>query len=257
MPYKLYLNLYDHSYTIDIDSIDYDTVNNVISDYVVEVTDELLWSYEPVACGYFPEPWRWGEAAYSATKEYIHANANSIQIYAVEQRDNVEIGDQIELRMDIPSIMCEILDNRSQCEQESIDSGEVMLKSLTKFLSQGVWQYGFHSLDDNGASEPILWFGLPGEAPIDCWSLSKATTFFDSENESWKWFWFCDFWTFAWDILMVDGDIYTTWMFTECGMDEPPIDPVRQSCPIELNENDTNEELLAKVEQFVLKNMQG
>ena len=36
-------------------------------------------------------------------------------------------------------------------------------------------------------------------------------------------------------------------------MDEPSIVPVRQTCPIMLDEEDNNDELIIKIEQYLLR----
>ena len=149
---------------------------------------------------------------------------------------------------------------------------------LKDFVEQGKWQYGLiapdktimqdstswpkpiienHRViwkDETGLYEPIIWFGMEGKRSDYCWTLSRATTLNETEDEMWKWFWFCDFWTYAWDVLFAgDGENFTTWMFAECAMDEPPIEPVRLSCPVLLDEEDDSEELLIKIEQFLFQ----
>ena len=47
-----------------------------------------------------------------------------------------------------------------------------------------------------------------------------------------------------------NGETFTTWMFAECGMEEPLMEMVREKCPVVLNEEDSNQELLMKIEQL-------
>lgn len=270
MSYSLKLKLFDYEYDLTAQSLDSEAIIELIQDYVEEVTSDLLSEYEPEACGYFPQPWETGEKAYLATKHYIENNCDELTIHAFldgEEKQTIPI--------DIPKIMFNILDERSTCEQENIDTGSVMLNSLGKFIEQGAWQYGLKRVDGKticdinlwpepvyeenrviwkdttGEYLPIVWFGLLGEEPIDCWSICEDVL---DDEDAWQSFWYYDYGEYDWEALL-DGqtDSYVHWMFFECGMDEPSIEPVRQTCPIDLSKEDSNEEILRKVEQFVLK----
>ena len=148
---------------------------------------------------------------------------------------------------------------------------------LKDFVEQGKWQYGLiapdkkilqdstlwpkpvvenHRViwkDENGMYEPIIWFGMERDEPIDCWCLSAGSCLFQDER-LWQYFWYSSDQKYDWGILL-DGqtDSYVYWMFFECGMDEPSIVPVRQTCPIMLDEEDNNDELIIKLEQYLLR----
>jgi len=49
-----------------------------------------------------------------------------------------------------------------------------------------------------------------------------------------------------------NGDCYITWMFYECGMDEPEDEfyAVRDSCLIKLDENDRSVSMIRKIDEF-------
>lgn len=189
-------------------------------------------------------------------------------------------------------VFSEIIENREDTEQGTIDVGQVIIVMLTNFLTEGIWQYGLqrddgtiltdisqwpkHKTDginiiwedQNGFLEPIIWFGLKNESPMECWTLDKSPEKFELlevyDNpyshktrlvERWRLFWFSSFWSLDWNALFDNsGYAHITWMFAECGMDEPveEFNAVRDSCPIELDKNDTSENIICKLERLLV-----
>lgn len=194
--------------------------------------------------------------------------------------------------IDMENIIRELMDERESREQSYIDAGVVMIGMLKDFLIEGVWQFGLADEDGavisdtadwpeptidggstswkrpNGALNPIIWFGVKGQAPIECWSITLSQRMFQTLNcyanaygtearpmERWKLFWFSTFWCFDWNALFDNnGDAYIVWMFAECGMDEPigELDLIRRACPIELDGADTGAMLAKKVNSFFI-----
>jgi hypothetical protein len=185
------------------------------------------------------------------------------------------------------SVIDRVITDREESEQSIIDTGAVIIRSLEQFLKSGVWHCGLRRQDGtvvldpsrwpsrNGEDEcppdgwaPIIWFGLEGEEPIECWSLTLDGRMFEKELlygteysketcyvERWKRFWFPTFWALDWNTLFDYENgfgrayTYTTWMFAECGMDEPEelFELVRAACPIELDSADTKIVLERKI----------
>jgi hypothetical protein len=189
----------------------------------------------------------------------------------------------------------QVVENRAIREQGTIDAGSVIIKMVKNFLEEGLWQHGLRKSDGTILTdisewpkpvlgekglvwqdalddflEPVIWFGLKDEDPIECWTLSRFSRNFDiqkvldnpyekkpHEVERWNTFWFCNFWDLDWNaIFNNDGYNYITWMFAECGMVEPYDEfvAVRNSCPIELSKNDTSKEIIRKIEQLFAPN---
>lgn len=110
---------------------------------------------------------------------------------------------------------------------------------------------------------PVIWFGLNGEPPMDCWCIDisderfSAMPYAEPYNvERWKSFWFNHFWTFDWNVLFNhEGEGVITWMFAECGMEEPEeeFDAVKKCCPIKLCEDDSKAILSKKISDFFVR----
>lgn len=185
---------------------------------------------------------------------------------------------------DIPlaSIVVDLVEQQRSDENYCIQGGGLAICMMTDFLRQGSWQHGVQlpsgevvretgglALKDgawqlNGESVvPIIWFGLDGEAPIEVWTLSRSPRLLRSDRydgrAAWLDFWFNDDYCMDWD-AMFDGfhsdtcNYFTIWMFCECGMSEPKEDffNVRDSCPINLCVNDTNQQFTEKIDAYFL-----
>lgn len=188
----------------------------------------------------------------------------------------------------LAAICAHIFKEREQCELGTVDGAQLALDMMRNFLIQGRWHYGLISDDgiiiekreewpsypkqsdgsirwikDGKECYPIIWFGIDGQKPIECWTLYnrkniRSTKVYFGGNgtkknqEVWKHFWFCEFWAMDWNILWNYDEAAITWAFCECGMDEP-IDEfckVKSECPIELVQDDSTEEILAKVRDY-------
>lgn len=177
-----------------------------------------------------------------------------------------------------------IFKQREECEQGTIDGAQLALDMIRIFLQEGHWHYGLLSDDgtilenvddwpsypmqtdgrilwikDGKEFTPILWFGIDGQQPIECWTLYDRGNIRDIKvylchngsvkQENWKHFWFCDFWSMDWNVIWNNDESAITWAFCECGMDEPEdeFQNVRNDCPIELANDDSTDEMLNKV----------
>lgn len=183
-------------------------------------------------------------------------------------------------------LLGEIVEMRYDAEEGQTDTGLVILAMLRNFLVEGVWQYGLRHPDGSiltdisqwprymeyqicgswnspsGILQPTMWFGLEHERPIECWMLDSSSKRSDLLKihgrddfiERWHSFWFNDSFI-DWDSLFDrKGSQYAVWMFVECGMDSPvdAFDSVRDSCPIELDMNDTAASIAKKLDQFFI-----
>ena len=110
--YKIILKLFESKYELTSESLSLDFLETAIYDYVNEVTTDLFASYEPNVCGYFPEPWKAGEAAYFAAKNYISEHKDEIQVYAYKLGKDYEIGERQTIQIDVVSIMYGMFDGR-------------------------------------------------------------------------------------------------------------------------------------------------
>ena len=75
-------------------------------------------------------------------------------------------------------------------------------------------------------------------------------------KEKWNVFWFCKFWNLDWNnLLSKNDDNYIVWLFAEYEIEEPVDEflSVRSSCPIALDENDSSEQLVDKINMFFEK----
>ena len=142
-----------------------------------------------------------------------------------------------------------------------IITGTLILIMMKNFLLNGKWQIGIREpsglltkknfkREDYEQGKPIIWFGIDDEMPHPCWTISEDPSLEETrlvyttggndpaQIENWKIFWHEIFWTLDWtQLLNGKGDVYTTWMFAECGMEEPieEFQHIRNSCPIDLN----------------------
>lgn len=287
MKYHLYCQESGFEFEHEVDSLEASEIRNIVAElFSDEIYDCIIFS-NPLAkkCqGFFPDPW--------AIETELHgiAKANLKKRFGgkvfVKTIDNE--GDVISNRP--VGVFDEIIEDIEEREQGTINTGRVIIEMLKCFLKEGIWQYGFQRndgtiltdtsqwpkhaedgagfiwQDSKGVLQPVIWFGLKNESPIDCWTLDKTTHRFDllevydnpySRNtrsrERWNLFWFSTFWELGWNALFDNnGDTHITWMFEECGMDEPSEEfyAVRDSCPIELSEKDTVAETIRKIDQF-------
>lgn len=195
----------------------------------------------------------------------------------------------------LSTILTQIFSRRQEYEQGTVDGAELALDMMRNFLVEGRWHYGLIADDgsvlenceewpacmvqndgsanwvkDGKCLHPIIWFGLDGQLPIECWTLYDRPNIRNTkvywgcdekiDQEDWKHFWFSEFWAMDWNVLWEYDESAITWAFAECGMDEPEdeFDKVRSSCLIELAQSDSTDEMLAKVQNYCyIHNMQN
>lgn len=188
----------------------------------------------------------------------------------------------------LAAICTNIFNQREKCELGTIDGAQLALDMMRNFLEEGSWHYGLISRDgtilknieewpeypkqpdgqirwikDDKELCPIIWFGIEGQSPIECWSLYERENIrniktysgkYDTkiEQECWKHFWFCKFWTMDWSVLWNNDETAIIWAFSEWGMDEPEEEfgKVRNDCPIDLLQVDSTDDMLDKVRKF-------
>lgn len=188
----------------------------------------------------------------------------------------------------LADIYVNLFRDRIESERGTIDGAQLALDMMSNFLQNGSWHFGLKTIDgqiledigewpdyplnkegaihwikDDHELVPIIWFGMKGQAPIDCWTLcdspqiKNCKSYLGAEDtiihqENWKHFWFCEFWTMDWNVLWDNDEAAIIWAFSECGMDEPTEDfyKVRKDCPIELLQEDSTEVMLNKISAF-------
>lgn len=271
-----------------IQELDIDFIEQYLSDAICDCLFSSALSEK--SQGFFPDPWEIETELFSQARICLeHDWGNKVFVDVIDD-DGVTI---LKRGFDIG----EVIENRRDREQGTIDSGSVIIAMLTNFLKEGNWQYGLrrddgtiltdirqwpdHVPDENGFVwrdscgflEPIIWFGLKDESPIECWTLNRSSKKFDTkkvydnayahntrEVERWNLFWFCNFWDLDWNALFDNnGDAHIIWMFAECGMDEPveEFNAVRNCCSIELDKNDKAENIILKIDQFFIDKQIG
>lgn len=179
----------------------------------------------------------------------------------------------------VRSIIAEhIKDRRNDSSSFCIDVGMIILESLELFYSKGQWNEGFvrddgaiitqkgkwpkYILNKDGQSQwrdstycytPIIWFGMKDESPIQYWTLGgllnqkETDTASDWTEDSWKGMWF-DF-DERWNYLLDHDEAMYWWLFWERAEQEPDIDTIIKTCPVELLESDTTKDLNDKIEE--------
>jgi|LSQX01.3.fsa_nt_gb hypothetical protein len=205
----------------------------------------------------------------------------------------IDVVDDNEITIAAEAIDTEkILNNKFEYEYGYIYVGKIVLIMLKNFLINGVWNYGLKREDgtiltdvldwpkpvSNGNSytwqdslgflEPIIWFGIKNQNPIECWTLDRSHSTYellkgyanhrvDSEIEVERWsrFWFYSFDILDWDTLFDNnGYCYIMWMFFEWDMDEPEVEfyGVRDSCPIKLDKEATSDSMIRKIDELFI-----
>lgn len=188
----------------------------------------------------------------------------------------------------LADIYIRYFENREECEMGSVDGACLALDMMANFLNQGKWHFGLIDaggciLSDpnmwpqypkqndgtiiwkkgNEEYQPIIWFGLEGEKPIECWTLYERANITNKkvyqgsfgkeiDQEDWKHFWFCEFWRMDWNVLWKHDEGAIIWAFCEQCMDEPEeeLEKVKEVCPIELSQDDSTETMLKKVRDY-------
>ena len=134
-----------------------------------------------------------------------------------------------------------------------IHDGKLALRLIEEFLENSIWQSGLKSKTgqvwvippDQGVNknnlnqiaeskfEPVIWLGLPGNNPIQCWSIERV----DFEELKNRFAFLGGRNTLNWTTIFgPSADVITTWLFYECGFDEPEVafEKLSNSCPINL-----------------------
>ncbi|MDD2228732.1 MAG: hypothetical protein PHY48_04900 [Candidatus Cloacimonetes bacterium] len=237
--------------------------------------------------GFFPDPGSIGEELCKQLSRCLE--------YRLGGKLYIDVINDSEAKIAIETInTTKILIGRFDREEFFIYVGRIVLTMLKNFLINGVWNYGLrrddgtiltdtHNWpkpvndgqrytwhDSQGFLEPIIWFGMENQSPIECWTLDKSTKRFDalevyanrnvesSIMERWSIFWFSAFRILDWDALFnYEGDIFQIWMFDEYVWDEPEEEfyAVRDSCPIKLDANDRSEGLISKIDELFVSKM--
>ena len=196
MKYFLYSNAPGMEFEEQVDSLDYadlqDCVETIFSD---EIEKAMAGGDNPFfdkPQGYFLNTEQIDEELYSYAKSYLQRHLGG-KIFAktIDDAGTVVSNQAINLAS-------EIVDQRRYREQSYVDVGAVIISMLANFLREGSWQFGLrredgailaapsqwpapattddrvHWQDQAGQLEPLIWFGLQGEPPIECWVLDRS-----------------------------------------------------------------------------------
>lgn len=287
MKHYIYSDKPGFEFEQEVNSFEFSDIESIVEElFNDKIADCIIFS-SPLSkkCqGFFPDPW------VIQTELFCQARACLKQRFGGKIFAKVIDKHGVTLSNRPINIFDKIIEVRESTEQGVIDSGQIIIEMLKNFLEEGIWQYGFQRddgtiltdisqwpkhasdgtdliwQDSKGVLQPIIWFGLKNEDPIECWTLDKSPKRFELletyENpyarntklvERWHLFWFSTFWYIDWNALFDDnGDIHITWMFAECGMDEPveEFNIVRETCPIEMAEDDTAGSIVRKIDQL-------
>lgn len=291
MKYVIYSNVPGIEFEGQVDSLEYCDVIDFIQEYFSdEIAEAIGGSHNPVlrkAQGIFENTEEIDAELYAYAKSYLQRLfGGSVFVKSIGDDDTVVSSQAFD-------IASKAIEYRQGCEQSYIDVGAAIIAMLGNFLRAGSWQFGLRRQDGTILTdpsqwpvpaaapgsviwqeraeplEPLIWFGLQDEPPIECWTLDRSPAQFKQSAvydnpyaiatrlvEHWKQFWFCRFWALDWNALFRNGgDAYIIWMFAECGMEEPVDEflAVRQSCPIALREEDSSEALIRKIEAFFVE----
>lgn len=273
----------------EVNSFEFSDIESIVEELLDNEINDCIFTVNPLAKkrqGFFPDPWIIQTELFSQARACLERRFGG-KIFAKVIDDN-----GVALSNKSIDIFSEIIEDRASREQGIVDSGQMFIEMLRNFLKEGIWQYGLqrddgtilkdisqwprHAAggadliweDSNGVLQPIIWFGLEFENPIECWTLDKSPKRFELlevyENpyacntqsvERWHLFWFSTFWHLDWNALFDNnGNTHIVWMFAECGMEEPveEFNIVRESCPIDLAEDDTVRSIVRKIDQLFL-----
>ncbi len=279
----------DHTYSVEkeIDNpteITVPFIREIIKDCVIndysfdDEEQEALDKYPVIPKGYFDDKSELCEDVYETA---IAALPSIVAPFEVEYYLDGRIFEpeiELDINQVVRSIIAEHLEDRRNDNQSDVDIGIIILKSLELFYSKGQWNEGFvrddgaiitqkekwpkHTINKEGQSQwrdstycyrPIIWFGMKDESPIQYWTLGGLLNQKETDTESgwtedsWKDMWF-DF-DGRWNYLLDNDDAIYTWLFAELCEEEPDIDTVIESCPVELLEADTTKGLYDKIEE--------
>jgi hypothetical protein len=286
---RIEIHSVDHSYSVvkEIDNPTEITVpfireiieGCVSNDYDFDDEEqEAIDKYPVIPKGYFDDKSELWEDVYETA---ISALPSIVAPFEIEYYLDGRIFEpeiELDINQVVRSIIAEHLEDRRNDNQSDVDIGIIILKSLELFYSKGQWNEGFvrddgaiitqkekwpkHQINKEGQSQwrdcthcytPIIWFGMKDEAPIQYWTLggllNQKETDAESDwtEDSWKDMWF-DF-DGRWNYLLDYDDAIYTWLFWELCEEEPDIDTIIETCPVELLESDTTKGLYDKIEE--------
>lgn len=260
-----------------------EAIDNALVDDISDCFDEIPLSKE--SKGFFPD-------LESISEELCKQFTQCIES-KLGKRLFIDVIDDNEITTATETIdIANTLSGQFECEQGYIYVGKLALIQLNNFLINGIWNYGLRCEDgriltdvldwpkpvsdrdsytwhdSQGFLEPIIWFGLKNQSPIECWTLDKSPRNLEllkvngnhdedsvTEVERWNTFWFNSYGILDWDTLFNDkGYSYIIWMFYECGMEEPEDEfyAVRDSSPIKLDEKDRSDSLIRKIDELFI-----
>ena len=150
-----------------------------------------------------------------------------------------------------------MIENNTECGEFDATISRYIESSLLKFVEAGSWHLGFNnpaekcievnSLADYTAvldkSQPILWFGMDGDEPIDKWSIVAG------KEHGFGWY-------DHWDLLeyLVDdcNDCFATWYVAECGNWLPDMEEILAACPIIIDDDDDADSISKKILSYFI-----
>lgn len=185
-------------------------------------------------------------------------------------------------------VFAHVFERAYECEYGFTYNVRVAVRQLGNFLNRGAWQYGLIDptgkvltdlrqwpvpriqndgnvkwSDASGSYKAVVWFGLEGEAPIECWKLYERVGVVhmqyevdhrNVEPDDWKYFWYGNDGFPPYEMIWDKAYMYDYWV-VEVGIDMPydEFEKVRNSCPIQLSQDDSTEEMVRKVAVYCLR----
>lgn len=152
------------------------------------------------------------------------AETGEIHIY-IDDEELVNKDVLTNVRNIMKEALLDAYEGEMESENREIDTAQLMIKSLNRFMSEGKW----HTDCDKEAKKTI-WFGLDGQPPIDIWTLinkNKVTAHLDFWNNV------SDYWFLEYFEEFNDG--YLNYWVQECGITTEKLpNDLLNDCPIDI-----------------------
>ena len=212
-----------------------------------------------------------GNMFYPVFKECIDREYSDAQIAVTISDTDHTKNETIEFPLAV--FLKEIIDDRGASETYDCDIGNIVEDSLNDFENRGRWHFALIGSSNNmlkdankwpaplvteedvkwetesDSYEPLIWFGN-SDQPTKPWTIERE----DYGDLS---FWFE---SELYDLLskIVEAgsrgsfEVFCVWYIYECDREGPDMDKIREKCIIELDENDTNENVKTKINKLFL-----
>lgn len=229
---------YEDEYNVEYEasqSIE-DILENAIDDLIAN-TDffyDAFANYTTQPIGFISEV-EAENAVYEGAVKYINTLGDELQICVYQLNDD---GHRILLQKnDVKQRLIDRVYEETTCGEFDAKASGYVENCLLKYASVSHW----YVIKQPEKEYPLLWFGPSEKIDNKCWLI-------DPNKEIDLSFWFTeDEWSLIHYMGITDDDCFLVWYFAECGCCVPEIEPIRNACPIVLDESDSREQIIAKL----------